>query len=380
MNKMRIANTDIVTHDVFQTVIENFPDMIHSVDEQGNIIITNKTAEKLLGYTRGELLSMNIVELYPEELREAVRTGFYSLKKAGETSVESEVVAKDGSRIPVEIRSFSIYDDDGNFDRTFSILRDIREIKALQEGLIHTERLAAIGELASGIVHDVNNPLSVIRVCIDLIQDTLKSMANREDPKISETEEYIQDIDRASKSIEKLVRHLRNFSRGIAEKPEAIDIGHSLGEAQFLLQSKTKQLRVKVEVEVPLETYYTFGSPNKIEQVFANLISNAADAMEKSQERQITISVTADTREGKDYWRCDVRDTGEGIPKEKQKYIFNSFFTTKEKGKGTGLGLSIARGILKDHQGDIIVNSEVGKGTTFSVYLLQAEKDTAANI
>jgi two-component system sensor histidine kinase HydH len=159
---MRIKDKNIRTSDIFEVIIENFPDIIHSLDNEGNIIMTNKKAESLLGYPQEEMLGMNISQIYADEILEDVEKGFESLKKTGEKSVESALKDRYGNLIPVEIRSFSIYDDDGKFIRTFSILRDIRKVKGLQEGLIHAERLAAIGELATGIVHDINNPLTYI--------------------------------------------------------------------------------------------------------------------------------------------------------------------------------------------------------------------------
>ena len=112
---------------------------------------------------------MSVYEIYAEEVQEAVKAGFSNLKQKGDKTVESVLQAKDGEVIPVEIRSFSIYDDDGEFIRTFSILRDIRPIKELQASLVHTSRLAAIGELSSGVAHDINNPLTVILVSNEMI-------------------------------------------------------------------------------------------------------------------------------------------------------------------------------------------------------------------
>lgn len=156
MSRMRIDNADITNAQIFEILLDNFPDIIHSVDDDGNIVFTNRRAESLLGYTRDELLSMNVRSIYSDEVLKKVDKGFNELKKKGDYSVESVLKAKDGTPIPVEIRSFSIYDDDGNFLRTFSILRDIRPIKELQNSLVHAGRLAAIGEMASGVAHDIH--------------------------------------------------------------------------------------------------------------------------------------------------------------------------------------------------------------------------------
>ena len=373
-NIMRIENQDIVTDDILQIVVDNFPDIIHSVDPDGRIVFTNRQAEKLLGYSQEELLSMNIRDLYADEILEALEKGFKALKQDGDASVESVLKDKEGNLIPVEVRSFSIYDASGNFIRTFSILRDIRQVKDLQESLIHSERLAAIGELASGIVHDVNNPLSVISMCSQMMQGMLKDRSRITERELDTMETFAGDVERATTSIYKLVLHLRNFSRGVKETPEVMDLNDSIQDALFLMGSKISRAKVVVENTVEKDRHRCRASANQLEQVFANLFSNACDAMDGREERKLTVRVDACVRDATAFWKCSVTDTGEGIPDDCQHEIFNSFFTTKEKGKGTGLGLSIVRGIVKEHQGHVEVMSRDGHGTTFSVYLPQIDR------
>jgi PAS domain S-box-containing protein len=373
-NIMRIENRDIVTDDIPQTVIEHFPDIIHSVDPDGRIVFTNGQAEKLLGYTRDELLNMNIRDLYADEILGALEKGFKALKQDGDTTVESVLKDKHGNRIPVEIRSFSIYDGEGQFIRTFSILRDIRQVKDLQQSLIHSERLAAIGELASGIVHDVNNPLSVISMCNQMMQDTLKDRSRLTERDLDTIESFAGDVERATTSIYKLVLHLRNFARGVKEPLMELDLYDSIQDALFLVGSKVTKAKVVVEMDVEKGRHMCRASVNQIEQVFANLFSNACDAMTGCEVRKLKVKIDACVRDATPYWRCSVADTGEGISEEHQREIFDSFFTTKERGAGTGLGLSIVRGIVKEHHGEVEVMSADGEGTTFTVYLPQIDR------
>jgi two-component system C4-dicarboxylate transport sensor histidine kinase DctB len=180
------------------------------------------------------------------------------------------------------------------------------------------------------------------------------------------------DIERATESVQKLVVHLRNFSRGMAEQRETIDIGQSIEDALFLTQSRIRDGKVKVENQVDRGRYFTAGCPNHIEQMFANLISNACDAMADCTERKLVLDIDA-ARNGddKEYWQCGVRDSGSGISEKIQETVFESFFTTKDRGNGTGLGLSIVRGIVSDHHGEIEMDSTPGEGTTFRIRLLQ---------
>lgn len=370
MSRMRIEEIEIKDADIFEILLDNFPDMIHSIDDEGNIIYTNRTAETLLGYSRKEFLGMNIRQIYADEILEAVEKGFKDLKKRGDKRVpESLLKAKDGTIIPVEIRSFSIYDDEGNFLRTFSILRDIREIKELQKSLIHAGRLAAIGELSSGVAHDINNPLTVIL----LANDMLIREVDKKNPDAAKAMERIRgfasDVQRASRSIQKLADHLRTFSRGIAEKYEPVDLFDVINDALFMTNNKILSNAIRIKNEVVKGRYQVLGSANQLEQVFVNLIGNACDAMSKTTTKDLTIHIRETSFQEQPSWKCEVQDSGCGIPAEIREEIFQSFFTTKEKGKGTGLGLSISRGIVRDHKGDIHLDSEVNKGSTFSVIL-----------
>jgi C4-dicarboxylate-specific signal transduction histidine kinase len=184
---------------------------------------------------------------------------------------------------------------------------------------------------------------------------------------------FAQNSQKASKAIQKLSEHLRNFSRGIAEKHELLDLHDTLADALFMTSNRIMKARVAVQNNVPKRQHFVLASPNQMEQVFVNLIGNACDAMEERPQRVLTLSISPTTvEEGAAGWKCDVTDTGTGIPEEIREEVFRSFFTTKPKGKGTGLGLSICRGIVADHKGVMQLASEVGKGTTFSVCLPKA--------
>jgi two-component system NtrC family sensor kinase len=372
MAKMRINNKEIAVSDVFEVIVENFPDIIQSVNGAGDLIFVNKKAETVLGYSRQELLSMNIRQIYADEILAKVEEGFRQLKQKGEqATIESIIKDRSGKRIPVEIRSYSIYDDNDNFQRTFSIIRDIREIKELQNSLIHASRLAAIGEMASGIAHDMKSPLSVFSLATDMAKLHLADIETPDTEGIAQVEQSLRDMDKALHMIIRLSEHLTDFSRGMAERFEVIDLHAVITDSLFMSQNKTRKCDVRVKEEIAANTHFTKGAFNQLEQVFVNLIVNACDALAGTEDRSLGLSVSACTRAGVQYWRCDVSDTGAGIPIDVLPNIFQSFFTTKAKGEGTGLGLSISRGIVENHEGEIEVRSERGQGTVFSVFLPQ---------
>jgi PAS domain S-box-containing protein len=374
MSRMIVNDTEIQNAEIFEIILENFPDIIHSVNENGNIIFTNRAAESLLGYSRSELLSMNVRQIYAPEILEAMESGFTDLKAKGDKRVESLLMTKSGERIPVEIRSFGIYDDDGNFLRTFSILRDIRKIKELEAGLIHASRLAAIGELASGVAHDINNPLTIVLLSNEMLSRSLAELEGADPDQLQRVERFAADVSKAAGAIQKLADHLRNFSRGMAEERERLDLAAVISDALFMTMSKVKKSQVTVTNTVEKGLHEVMGSPNRLEQVFVNLIANACDALDEQSDGLLQIDIVPGTLEEVACWECRIQDNGPGIPEEHLADIFSSFFTTKPKGKGTGLGLSISRGIVRDHGGDVTVETSPDTGTTFSIFLPCADQ------
>jgi signal transduction histidine kinase len=298
-----------------------------------------------------------------------VKSGFLRLQREGELSVcDSAMLDKNGRRIAVEIRSFAIYDDQGEFVRTFSIVRDTRSVKAMHDRLMHASRLAAVGELAASLVHDISNPLSTIRLAGTLLQEELKQVQLRQvDPDTLKTS--LEIVDTAVNKIESLVIQLRNLSRSDEQTPQVFDLRNAIREAQVLVTGKLRKAKVKQRLELPEGNCSVLGRESEIAQVFMNLFSNACDAMQGCDQRELTVSLAGeDTPDGRQ-WRCGVADTGSGIAPENLPHIMDSFFTTKAKGEGTGLGLAIVQSILRHHGGNIEVISEPGRGSTFTVLL-----------
>ncbi|MDX9867407.1 MAG: ATP-binding protein [Kiritimatiellia bacterium] len=357
------------TPNLFNDLLDFFPDMIHSVDDKGQIISFNRTALDLLGYTAEEFAGLHFRRFYAPEVLEAVEKGFVEVKQTGEKSVETLFVAKDGTRIPVEQRTVVICDEQGGFVQTFTISRDIRKLKEMQEGMLHAGRLAAIGELAAGVVHDINNPLTAASLANSMLQQWVEQQTALSEGVREQASELSIMIREATDTIEKIVARLRDFSRGVKEQHVPVDLFVPINDALFILGHKIKAVGVTVTCPIVKARFWTFGDPNQLEQVFLNLFANACDAMAQRDTRQLTVEISRASAEGRVFLTCAVRDTGEGIRPEDTEKIFNAFHTTKPRGKGTGLGLSIARSILAEHGGEIAVQSEPGVGTVFTIRL-----------
>jgi PAS domain S-box-containing protein len=265
----------------------------------------------------------------------------------------STILKASGGETSLQIFSYPIVDEKGDLVSVIEYVRDITEEQQLQEQLIQSEKLAGIGTLASGVAHEINNPLTVV---IGMAEVAL----GEEDP--SEMKTNVKDILRCGQKIKEIVRGLSSYSR-IAKQEEQgfVTINEVLEESLKMvgLAMKTSQIEVLKRFESTEKIEANIG---EIQQVFTNLITNAFQAMDGKGG---TLTLT--TRSRKDAIEVKVSDTGTGIPQEYSNKIFDPFFTTKELGQGTGLGLNIVHRIVTKYEGTVDVKSKEGKGTTFTI-------------
>ncbi len=231
-----------------------------------------------------------------------------------------------------------------------------KELESAQDRLIQTEKLSAIGRLAAGIAHEINNPLTSILINAHLIKEKLQ-----EDSKVKEKLDMVID---ETKRCAKIVSGLLEFSRQTPPEMKLISINEVLNKTLMLFESMLLANNIKKEIILDEELSPIMADEGKIKQVITNILLNAIDAMPKSGYIKIRSSLSSD----KKYAVIEIEDTGVGIPKENLDRIFDPFFTTK-KSKGTGLGLSISYGIIQQHKGSIEVESEVNKGTLVRIKL-----------
>lgn len=350
-------------------LMDGFPDMIHSVDETGNIVFFNSQALELLGYTAEELSCMNIRQLYAPEILEAVEKGFDEVKHTSEKRVESLFVARDGTRIPVEQRTLSLRDERGAFMQTFTISRDIRKQKEQQDSLLRAGQLAAIGELASGVAHDIGSPMASVTLSASLMQQLLDERVSMDDSVRAQANELVAMVRDSADRVAQVASRLAGFSREVESRYAPVDLFDPITEAQLTLAHRFKITNVRVSSKVIKARHWVFGDRNQLIQVFLNLFANACDAMADSAVRELTVDVEQEGRNGRYFWTCSIRDTGIGIRPEDLDKIFKAFFTTKPQSAGAGLGLCIARSVISEHGGEITVESAPGRGSTFCLAL-----------
>jgi two-component system, NtrC family, sensor kinase len=239
----------------------------------------------------------------------------------------------------------------------------------MQDHLIHAGRLAAIGELAAGVVHDLNNPLTAMVMVGEIMKRIQANTEASAQELRDQTGQYAEIIADSARIMSAITSRLRDFARGVKEQHQPVDLFEPIHDALFIMDHRLRHANITVTCNAAKNLHWITGDRNQMVQIFLNLFGNACDAMDERETRTLTVEVTPETRDGQSFWCCAISDTGTGIPEDKQKRVFESFFTTKPRGKGTGLGLSIVSTILKEHGGSIRLQSEVGQGTTFFIHL-----------
>ncbi|MBF0457909.1 MAG: PAS domain S-box protein [Nitrospirae bacterium] len=393
-------------------------------DRDGVIIYTNEAEAAQHGYTVEELTGNNIKMLAPKELsrplteEELLAYRVNSDKSTKRWKRESINLRKDGTTFPVQLTSDVVIDDDGTVAaiatscediterkqmekeirrhsehleaevqaRTAELSRTLTELKQSQEQLVQSAKMASLGVLTAGVAHEINNPLAFVSGNIGNLEKFVQRLFGLIERynnvevsagEKSEIERYKQEINysylvsrisplivktkEGADRIKKIVRDLRNFARLDAADLTDMNINESLDTTLELLyhEYKNRIVIVREYGEIPVLQCYAA----KINQVFMNLLINACQAIEGEGEVKVRTSVDTEKIE------IAITDNGRGILPEIQGKIFDPFFTTKPVGVGTGLGLSISYKIIKEHNGDILVDSLAGKGTTFTVRL-----------
>jgi PAS domain S-box-containing protein len=344
-------------HDI--VVIRNFSD--------DRIMFWNSGAERVYGWTAAEAIGQSMGELiFADENNRAAH--LEQLLATGEFHGEIKHRAKDGREVIVNSRVTLIRNDDGTPRSVLGIGTDVTEQKRLETQLLRAQRLESIGTLASGVAHDLNNVLTPILMCSEVVRTT----GSTEDRNSA-----IIMIEESARRGAGIVKQVLTFARGVEGERVLIKPSHLI-EEMIDIAKKTFPKSIEISSRYPEDLWAVRGDPTQLHQVLLNLSVNARDAMPNGGSIVIWAeNVTVDENyaammpEAKpgSYVALRVSDTGSGISRATIEKIFDPFFTTKELGKGTGLGLSTSLGIVRSHGGFISVYSEIDKGTTFKIFL-----------
>ena len=371
ITKRKLAEDALIESEKrFKEIFSNVADQIVYVNTEGIVVNINKMVYDLVGYTVDEVLGKNIFELNvfdQEQIEEMFRlyTECVTQGSAIVPTMESTLRHKNGSKVYVEMKTSVVTDIDGNLEGFLSIIRDITDRKRTEEEkhqmeqqILLTGRLAAVGELAAGVAHELNNPLAAVQGYAQLL-----SYRKDLDESIKEDIDMLyQETQRATR----ITSNLLSFARRHKPEKKQISINEVIEKSLELHDYRLKVNNIEIELDLEENLPETMADFHQLQQVFVNLVTNAEYSMTEAHGKG---NLCVRTRSKKNTIQISIIDDGPGIPEENLKRIFDPFFTTKEVGKGTGLGLSICFGIIQEHNGRIQALSTVGEGTTFVIEL-----------
>lgn len=338
-------------------ILESIPYGIITIDKNGRIATFNKGAEDLMKYSRNEAIGKFIANL-PIRMSADEYLSWQKLKEGKEINeLESYIYDKLGNKHDVRIYSSLFSGEDQNIIGSILIIRDVSEIKKLEEFLKQSERLASLGQLTAGIAHEIKNPLSIIQAATEAIQLDLQDSLYDSSFIQEMTDDILETTDRLNQLLSKFL----SLSKGESNNElELVDIVIVLEELLTLLRNQFLAQNISVNKIFEVNEAYVLASHGKLIQIFLNIIINSLDAMEDGGDLTVCL------QEKDSNWLIEIEDTGIGIPESEIKWILNPFYTTKKE--GTGLGLSIVYEITTQFGGEIHVKSN-NSGTKISVQL-----------
>jgi PAS domain S-box-containing protein len=375
-----------------ETILNGIQDFILVITPDMEIIDANESFLTKMRHAREDVIGKKCYQVYHQidypcnggetdcPLREVVRN------KRQVRKIQTRLMP-DGQKRYYEVNIHPIWEKDGKISKFIHISRDItqhkkeeeeltrrleqmvedrtRQLKETHEKLLHQDKMSSLGKLSASVVHEINNPIAGILNLIMLMKRIVSEDAVQQ-KEIDQFKQYLDLMENETRRTSRIVSNLLAFARQSKMEPKRLNVNQLVEKTLFLNSNLLKIDGVKVETKLEPDLPDLLGSEDQLQQVFMNLVSNAAEAMEPGGGR-LTIETRHLLREDK--LKISFEDTGPGIPEDNIPKLFEPFFTTKKKGKGVGLGLSVAYGIIQEHEGSIYVKSKIGQGTTFQVKL-----------
>ena len=355
-----------------ERIIDSLPVGLYVIDREFRIQAWNRKRETgMQGVSREEAIGRTIFEILHRQPAELLRNEFEDVFATGRIQQFQMESSASGERRAYRISKIPMRVDDTAVTHVITIGEDITEWNNAQERFAQAEKLAAIGTLAAGVMHEINNPLATVAACAESLSLRLDEMSGRGQEIPKESGDYLSIIDQEVQRCKKIVNGLLDFSRPRPMVKEPVDLNDVVDRTLFLLKHHASFKKMSLDVDLDRSRpCFVEANPEQLIQVFMALLLNATDAMEE-QGRVSLRTRGSSSRDGEVV--AEVGDEGHGIKRADLQKVFEPFFTTKPPGRGTGLGLAICYGIVAEHGGRIEVDSVVGRGSTFRI-LLPARK------
>ena len=345
-------------------IVQNISSGIVTVDFSGNITFINRAALAVVEYNYEDLINQQVNQLFADLYEaEEILNELLKNKKRFE-SKEINLVTKTNKIIPIGFSTSVLQSKDSKFEGVVLLFRDLTNLINFRKQIERMERLATLGEVSAGIAHEIRNPLAGIKTSAQVLEESFSP----NDFRAQLVSRIVKEIDRSNELLKKFFR----FAKPSRPQQDFIDIEKIIESVHLLLVSRMKKRKIQFKSEYEPDLPKVFVDESQIEQVIVNLILNAMDSIEKTGDIIVTTSISkmnSDSQEAdeQEMVLVQLQDTGQGIEDEIIEKIFNPFFTTKNE--GVGMGLAISSRLVEENGGRLEVNSEIGKGSSFSLYL-----------
>lgn len=387
-----LIQEEVYPEEVLDTIFDSLDEFVMVISPTLEIEEVNQALLEKMGYSRQEVIGRKCYEIFqkPESHCDANLVGCPLNKVLQSKRPNHQVVFRvdrSGNPRHVDAKVFPVWTGEGKVSKFIEVSRDIsdwakeeeemtrrfekmvedrtRELKETHSKLLHQDKMASLGKLSASVVHEINNPISGI-LSLVMLMNRMMEGGKLQQKELEQFKQYLGLMETETRRISRIVSNLLAFSRHSKMEFGAVHLNQLIEKTLFLNANLLKLHSIKVEENLSPNLPALMGSEDRLQQVFMNLVSNAAEAIEGSHGER-TLSIITKPLPEKECVSVSFTDTGVGIPQQNLSKLFEPFFSTKKKGKGVGLGLSVAYGIIQEHGGSIQVQSEEGKGTTFTV-------------